>query len=170
MSQFSRSLVAVPRAAACVRSCSEKLRLSSTELMVGIIDVSATEAECSLWYISRRCSASNADVHRSVSLATPGVRSAIDALLRSERAAVSVGKTSPGFVGRATSKSSSSSTLDFLHDLVYGTYQQYMLFGKPWNCATEGNEHAHQDMKKFFKHLANHNPNSKHGDCYQVLV
>ena len=57
----------------------------------------------------------------------------------------------------------------YAHDLVYGTYQQYMLFGKPWNCATEGNEHAHQDMKKFFKHLANHNPNSKHGDCYQVL-
>ena len=40
---------------------------------------------------------------------------------------------------------------------------------RPWNCATEGNEHAHQDMKNFFKHLANHNPNSKHGDCYQVL-
>ena len=57
----------------------------------------------------------------------------------------------------------------YAHDLVYGTYQQYMLFGKPWNCATEGNEHAHQDMKNFFKHLANHNPNAKHGDCYQVL-
>ena len=40
---------------------------------------------------------------------------------------------------------------------------------KPWNCATEGNEHAHQDMKNFFKNLANHNPKSKHGDCYQVL-
>ena len=24
----------------------------------------------------------------------------------------------------------------YAHDLVYGTYQQYMLFGKPWNCAT----------------------------------
>ena len=25
----------------------------------------------------------------------------------------------------------------YAHDLVYGLYQQYMLFGKPWNCATE---------------------------------
>ena len=57
----------------------------------------------------------------------------------------------------------------YAHDLVYGTYQQYMLFGKPWNCATEGNEHAHQDMKKFFKNMANHNPNSTHGNCFQVL-
>ena len=30
----------------------------------------------------------------------------------------------------------------YAHDLVYGTYQQYILFGKPWNCATEGSEHA----------------------------
>ena len=57
----------------------------------------------------------------------------------------------------------------YAHDLVYGTYQQYMLFGKPWNCATEGNEHAHQDMKKFFKDMANHNPKSAAGDCFQVL-
>ena len=57
----------------------------------------------------------------------------------------------------------------YAHDLVYGTYKQYMLFAKPWNCATEGNEHAHQDMKKFFKELATHNPYSKHGDCFQVL-
>ena len=26
----------------------------------------------------------------------------------------------------------------YAHDLVYGTYQLYMLFGKPWNAATEG--------------------------------
>ena len=38
----------------------------------------------------------------------------------------------------------------YAHDLVYGTWQLYMLFGKPWNAATEGNEHAHQDMKAFF--------------------
>jgi hypothetical protein len=44
-----------------------------------------------------------------------------------------------------------------------------MLFAKPWNCATEGNEHAHQDMKKFFHDMANHNPRATHGDCYQVL-
>lgn len=57
----------------------------------------------------------------------------------------------------------------YAHDLVYGTYKQYMLFGKPWNCATEGNEHAHQDMKKFFKNMANHNPKAKEGSCFQVL-
>ena len=57
----------------------------------------------------------------------------------------------------------------YAHDLVYGTYLQYKLFGKPWNCATEGNEHAHQDMKKFFKNMANHNPKSQDGDCFQVL-
>ena len=57
----------------------------------------------------------------------------------------------------------------YAHDLYYGTYQQYMLFGKPWNCATEGNEHAHQDMKKFFHDMANHNPKAPHGDCFQVL-
>ena len=57
----------------------------------------------------------------------------------------------------------------YAHDLYYGTYQQYMLFGKPWNCATEGNEHEHQSMKRFFQDMASHNPNNKHGDCFQVL-
>ena len=57
----------------------------------------------------------------------------------------------------------------YAHDLVYGTFQLYKLFGKPWNAATEGNEHAHQDMKKYFHHMACHNPKNKHGDCYHVL-
>lgn len=57
----------------------------------------------------------------------------------------------------------------YAHDLVYGMHQLYMLFGKPWNAATEGNEHAHQDMKKFFHGMACHNPSMPHSDCYQVL-
>lgn len=57
----------------------------------------------------------------------------------------------------------------YAHDLVYGIHQLYMLFGKPWNAATEGNEHAHQDMKAFFHTLATHNPKSPHSDCYSVL-
>ena len=57
----------------------------------------------------------------------------------------------------------------YAHDLVYGIHQLYMLFGKPWNAATEGNEHAHQDMKKFFHELACHNPKSRNSSCYQVL-
>jgi hypothetical protein len=58
----------------------------------------------------------------------------------------------------------------YAHDLVYGTHQLYMLFGKPWNCATEGNEHAHQDMKKYFHDLACHSPRGHAtSDCYAVL-
>ncbi len=44
----------------------------------------------------------------------------------------------------------------YSHDLVYGLHPLYTLFGKPWNAATEGNEHAHQDMKNFFRHLSSH--------------
>ena len=57
----------------------------------------------------------------------------------------------------------------YAHDLVYGIHQLYMLFGKPWNAATEGSEHAHQDMKQFFHSMATHSPSGKHCDCYQVL-
>ena len=56
----------------------------------------------------------------------------------------------------------------YAHDFVYGTHQLYMLFGKPWNAATEGNEHAHQDMKAFFHKLACHSSKG-HSDCYAVL-
>ena len=57
----------------------------------------------------------------------------------------------------------------YAHDLVYGTYQLYMLFGKPWNAATEGNEHAHQDMKSFFHNMTCHGGRGAHGDAYAVL-
>ena len=57
----------------------------------------------------------------------------------------------------------------YAHDLVYGIYQLYMLFGKPWNAATEGSEHAHQDMKQFFHGMVTHSPRSERCDVYQVL-
>ena len=36
------------------------------------------------------------------------------------------------------------------HDLVYGMHKLYKLYGKPWNGSTEGAEHAHQKVKKYF--------------------
>ena len=42
------------------------------------------------------------------------------------------------------------------HDTVYGIPHLYMLLGKPYLGATEGNEHAHQDMKKYFKKMSSH--------------
>ena len=55
----------------------------------------------------------------------------------------------------------------YAHDLVYGMHTLYSLFAKPWNAATEANEHAHQDMKKYFRDLCSHS--GPQGDCLQVL-
>ena len=57
----------------------------------------------------------------------------------------------------------------YAHDFVYGLHQLYSTFAKPWNATTEGSEHAHQEMKKYFHHLCCHNAKSKHGSVYQVL-
>ena len=57
----------------------------------------------------------------------------------------------------------------YAHDLVYGLHQLYRLFGKPWNASMEGNEHAHQDMKNFFKHMVAHAGKHSTADCLQVL-
>lgn len=56
----------------------------------------------------------------------------------------------------------------YAHDFVYGLHPLYKAFAKPWNAATEGSEHAHQEMKKFFHHLACNNGKGK-SSCYQVL-
>jgi len=56
----------------------------------------------------------------------------------------------------------------YSHDLVYGMHVLYKLFGRPWNAATEGNEHAHQDMKRFFLHLTCHSSKGEN-DCLQTL-
>ena len=54
----------------------------------------------------------------------------------------------------------------YAHDLVYGMHALYALFAKPWNAATEGNEHAHKDMKKYFHDLVTLNG----CDCLAVLT
>ena len=56
----------------------------------------------------------------------------------------------------------------YAHDLVYGMHQLYRVFGKPWNAATEGGEHAHQDFKKYFANMVNHVPRG-HSDSYQMM-
>lgn len=43
-----------------------------------------------------------------------------------------------------------------------------MLLGKPYLGATEGNEHAHQEMKKFFRELCSHSSKSS-CDCLQFM-
>jgi len=60
----------------------------------------------------------------------------------------------------------------YAHDLVYGMHKLYELFGKPWNGACEGSEHAHQEVKRFFAKLTCHS--SAHaekygGGCHNVL-
>lgn len=40
------------------------------------------------------------------------------------------------------------------HDTIYGIPHLFLLLGKPYLGATEGNEHAHQDMKKYFSRMA----------------
>ena len=54
----------------------------------------------------------------------------------------------------------------YAHDLVYGMHALYARFAKPWNAATEGNEHAHKDMKKYFHDLVTLNG----CDCLAVLT
>lgn len=56
----------------------------------------------------------------------------------------------------------------YAHDLVYGMRNLYRLLGRPWNGSTEGNEHAHQDMKQFYLHLSCHS-SKRGGDIFQVL-
>ena len=36
----------------------------------------------------------------------------------------------------------------YLHDIVYGLQKLFLILGKPYLGATEGNEHAHQEMKR----------------------
>jgi hypothetical protein len=56
----------------------------------------------------------------------------------------------------------------YAHDLVYGPAKLYMLLGNPYLGATEGNEHAHQEMKKFFHQMCSHSSKSK-CDCLQFM-
>ena len=54
------------------------------------------------------------------------------------------------------------------HDAVYGTAGLYRLLGKPYLGATEGNEHAHCEMKMFFKRCCSKNSKTRCA-CLQVL-
>ena len=56
----------------------------------------------------------------------------------------------------------------YAHDLVYGPAKLYMLLGNPYLGATEGNEHAHQEMKKFFHQMCSHSSRTK-SDCLQFM-
>ena len=48
----------------------------------------------------------------------------------------------------------------YSHDIVYGPPMLYMVLGKPYLAATEGNEHAHQEVKKWFKKMTCHSDKS----------
>ena len=51
----------------------------------------------------------------------------------------------------------------YLHDLVYGAQKLFLLLGKPYLGATEGNEHAHQEMKRDFHTMVSHSNQSRSG-------
>ena len=54
------------------------------------------------------------------------------------------------------------------HDIVYGLPGLYMLLGKPYLGACEGNEHAHQEMKYMFRHMSSKNSKTRSA-CLQTL-
>ena len=56
----------------------------------------------------------------------------------------------------------------YLHDVAYGFQKLFLLLGKAYLGATEGNEHAHQEMKKDFHQMCSHN-NKKYGAMLQLL-
>ena len=56
----------------------------------------------------------------------------------------------------------------YLHDIVYGLQKLYLILGKPYLGATEGNEHAHQEMKKDFAMMCSHS-NQSVGDVLQLM-
>ena len=60
----------------------------------------------------------------------------------------------------------------YAHDLVYGLHKLYELYGKPWNGATEGAEHAHQVVKTYFLKMSCHSEKhaqTYHGVYHQVM-
>ena len=56
----------------------------------------------------------------------------------------------------------------YLHDAFYGMATLYMILGKPYLGATEGNERAHQQMKFYFHKMCSHS-NRKVGDVLQTM-
>jgi len=56
----------------------------------------------------------------------------------------------------------------YAHDLYYGIETLFVLFGKPWNAACEGMEHAHKEMKRTFHGMVSHWAETS--DVDQMLV
>lgn len=56
----------------------------------------------------------------------------------------------------------------YLHDMAYGMQKLFLILGKPYLGATEGNEHAHQEMKKDFKTMCCHS-NTRAGSMLQLM-
>ena len=56
----------------------------------------------------------------------------------------------------------------YAHDIMYGLPKLYRLLGKPYLGATEGNEHAHQEMKTYFRQMCSHSDKNK-CDCLQFM-
>ena len=56
----------------------------------------------------------------------------------------------------------------YLHDMVYGLQKLFIILGKPYLGATEGNEHAHQEMKKDFHTMCCHS-NCRAGSMLQLM-
>ena len=56
----------------------------------------------------------------------------------------------------------------YLHDVAYGMQKLFVIFGKPYLGATEGNEAAHQEMKKDFHQMCSHS-NKRAGSMLQLM-
>jgi hypothetical protein len=56
----------------------------------------------------------------------------------------------------------------YLHDIVYGLQKLFIVLGKPYLAATEGNEHAHCEMKKDFHMMCSHS-NKSYCNMHQLM-
>ena len=56
----------------------------------------------------------------------------------------------------------------YLHDIAYGLQKLFPILGKPYLGGTEGNESAHQELKKDFHQMCCHS-NKRAGDMLQLM-
>ena len=56
----------------------------------------------------------------------------------------------------------------YLHDIAYGLQKLFLILGKPYLAATEGNESAHQEMKRDFHQMCSHS-NQRAGSMLQLM-
>lgn len=57
---------------------------------------------------------------------------------------------------------------EILHDVAYGMQKLFLILGKPYLGATEGNEAAHQEMKKDFHMMCSHS-SKRAGSMLQLM-